>query len=76
MIDGGSCVNIIAKSVIERMNLKAEPLTQPYNITWVEKIAQSITLKCLMPIQLLSYHDRTWSEVLTMDTANILLGRS
>ena len=33
MIDGGSCVNIIVKLVVDRMNLKAEPHSQSYNVT-------------------------------------------
>ena len=51
MIDGGSCVNIIAKSTVEWMNLKGEPHPQPYNVTWVDKIAYYV----FQSIQLLSY---------------------
>ena len=47
---------MIAKSVVERMNLKVEHHPQPY-ITWVNKIAQSITQYCLVPIQFSSYED-------------------
>ena len=39
MIEGGSCVNIIAKTTIKKIGLKAEPHTQPYNVTWVDKMA-------------------------------------
>ena len=42
MIDGGSCVNIIAKTPINKMGLKTEPHPQPYNVTWVDKMAQAI----------------------------------
>jgi len=31
MIDGGSCVNIITKTALEKMGLKAEPYPQPYS---------------------------------------------
>jgi len=41
-IDGGRCVNIIAKSIVERMNLKVEPHPQSY-ITWVDKTAQFVS---------------------------------
>jgi len=43
MIDGGNCVNIIAKTAINKMGLKAEQRQQPYNVTWVDKKAQAIT---------------------------------
>ena len=38
MIDGGSYVNIIAQSVVDRMNLKAKPHPQPYNVNCVDKL--------------------------------------
>jgi len=37
IINENSCVNIIAKSVVERMNLEREPHPQPYNVTWANK---------------------------------------
>jgi len=42
MIDGGR-VNIIAKTTLEKMGLKAEPHPHPNNANWVDKTAQSIT---------------------------------
>jgi len=50
MIDGDSCVNIIAKTAVERINLKVEPHSPPYNIAWVDKTAQSVTQCCLVLI--------------------------
>jgi len=55
MIDGGSFVNIISKTAVEKMGLKAEPHPQPYNVTWVGKTAQSVTQRCRVPIQMSSY---------------------
>ena len=46
MIDGGSCPNIIAKTALEKMGLKAEPHPHLYNVNWVDKTAQSITQRC------------------------------
>jgi len=60
MIDGGSCVNIIANSAVEQMNIKTEPHLQPYNVTWVDKTTHSVTQCCLVPIHLSSYQDRKW----------------
>ena len=46
MIDGGSCENIIAKTSLEKMCIKAEPHPHSYNVNWVDKTAQSITQHC------------------------------
>ena len=62
-------MNIITKSVIERMNLKVEPDPQSY-ITWVDKIAQFVTQRCIVHLQFSSYEDRVWCDVLAMDVAN------
>jgi len=43
MIDGGSCANIIVKTTLEKMGVKAEPHPHPYNVNWVDKTAQPIT---------------------------------
>jgi len=43
IINGESCVNIISKTVVEKMGLKAEPHPQSYNVTWANKTAQSVT---------------------------------
>ena len=40
MIDVGSCANIITKTALEKMGLKAEPHPHPYNVNWVDKITR------------------------------------
>jgi len=46
VINGGNCANIIAKTALEKMGLKAGPHPHPYNVNWVDKIAQFITQRC------------------------------
>jgi len=75
IIDGGSCVNIIVETAIEKMGLKAKPHPQPYNVTWVDKTVQAITQLCQVPIHMSSYHDQVWYDILDMDVAHILLVR-
>ena len=55
MIDGDSCVNIITKTAVERINLKIEPHSPPYNIAWVDKTDQSVIQCCLVLIQFSIY---------------------
>ena len=73
MIDGGSCANIIAKTTLEKMGLKAEPHLHPY-MNWADKTAQCITQCCQVPIHISSYEDHIWCDVLDIDAAHILLG--
>jgi len=39
LIDESSCVNIIAKTALEKIGLKAESHPHPYNMNWVAKTA-------------------------------------
>jgi len=75
IIDEGSCASIIAKTTLEKIGLKAEPLPYPYNVKWVDKIAQSITQHCQISIHMSSYNDCVWCDFLDIDVAHILLGR-
>jgi len=75
MIDEGSCVNIIAKTALEKMSLKVGPHPHSYNTNWVNKTAQSVTQCSHVPIHMSSYEDRVWCDVLNIDTTHILLGR-
>jgi len=74
-INGGSCVNIITKSAIKRMNLKVESPPQPYDVTRADKTTHSVTYCYLVFIHLSSYQDRIWCDVLPMTVAYILLDR-
>ena len=60
MIDGGSCANIIAKTALEKMGLKVEPHLHPYNVNWVDNIAQSITQHFQVPIHMSNCEDSVW----------------
>ena len=79
MIDEGSYANIIVKKALEKMSLKAEPHPHPHNVNWVDKIAQSITQHCQIPIHMSSYENHVWYNVLDIDVAHLditSLGRS
>jgi len=76
MIDRGNCANIITKTALEKMDLRAELHSHPYNVTWVDKTAQFITQCCQVHIHMSSYKDHVWCDVLDIDVAHILLGRS
>ena len=75
MIEEDSCVNIIIKLPVERMNLKVEPHPKSYNITWVDKTCSIChpILSSAYPAS--SYQDHIWCDILAMDITRILLGK-
>ena len=75
MIDEGSCANIIAKTALEKMGLKAELHPYPHNVNWVDKTAQSITQCCQVPIHMSSYEDHICCDILDIDVVYILLDK-
>nr|GEZ24904.1 hypothetical protein [Tanacetum cinerariifolium] len=38
IIDGGSCSNVMATSMVEKLQLKIEDHPRPYNIYWIRKV--------------------------------------
>ncbi|PKA46484.1 hypothetical protein AXF42_Ash012617 [Apostasia shenzhenica] len=75
IIDSGSCMNVLAMSAIARMKLKAETHPQPYKVAWVNETMIPVTQRCLVPIQLGTYSEKIWCDVLPMNIAHVLLGR-
>ena len=37
IIDGGSCENMVAKEMVEKLNLQCENHPHPYHIAWFKK---------------------------------------
>ena len=76
IIDEGSCVNIIVKTALEKMSLKAKLYPHPDNVNRVIKTTQSIIQRCQVSIYMSSYEDHVYCDVLNIDIAHILLGGS
>ncbi|PKA62667.1 hypothetical protein AXF42_Ash012254 [Apostasia shenzhenica] len=75
IINSGSCMNVLVMSAIARMNRKAETHPQPYKVAWVDETMIPVTQRCLVPIQLGTYSEKIWCDVLPMNIAHVLLGR-
>ncbi|XP_057958649.1 uncharacterized protein LOC131151421 [Malania oleifera] len=75
IIDGGSCMNVISKSAAEKLRLKTEPHSNPYNVAWVNAMTMPVSHRCLVPIKIGEYEDQIWCDVLPMNVAHILVGR-
>ncbi|KAF7844304.1 putative mitochondrial protein [Senna tora] len=76
VIDGGSSRNIFSTLGVARLGLKIEPHPEPFRVAWVDKTSLPITRQCRVPIQLGEYQEDVLCDVLPMDVAHVLLGRS
>lgn len=77
IIDSGSCTNVVAEEMVTKLNLKTEPLIQPYKIQWFQKgNGLKVTKKCLVSFSIgKNYKDEIWCDVVPMDACHMLLGR-
>ena len=48
IIDGGSCVNIVSSSMVERLKFLVEPHPQPYKVAWIDNTSILVTHRCLI----------------------------
>ncbi|XP_022029915.1 uncharacterized protein LOC110930839 [Helianthus annuus] len=77
IIDGGSCENMVATSMVEKLGLKVEPHPDRYQLTWFKKgNVVKVTQRCLVQFSIGNrYSDEVWYEVIPMDACHVLLGR-
>ncbi|GAV68333.1 hypothetical protein CFOL_v3_11836, partial [Cephalotus follicularis] len=73
-INNGSCMNIVSKTVIDRLNLKVKPHPKPFRVSWVNKTSLPVSKRCLVSIKMGDYDDMVYCDVLPMDVAHVLLG--
>ncbi|KAJ0453140.1 putative nucleotidyltransferase, Ribonuclease H [Helianthus annuus] len=77
IIDGGSCENIVAHTMVEKLGLQTQEHPNPYQITWLKKgNLVKVTQRCLVQFSIGNkYTDEIWCEVVPMDACHLLLGR-
>ncbi|GKE38635.1 reverse transcriptase domain-containing protein, partial [Tanacetum coccineum] len=77
IIDGGSCNNMVATSMAEKLGLDTQDHPEPYQLTWLKKgNVVKVSKRCLVHFSIgKKYNDEVWCEVIPMDACHILLGR-
>ena len=58
IIDGGSCMNRVSKSALEKLKLQPELHPQPFRVAWIDKTSLSIIERYLVPLQMGDYSDK------------------
>jgi len=75
IIDSGSCVNAIFASTVKMLGLTPVPHPNPYKVSWVDSTSIPIQSRCQVQIQMQSYQEKIWCDVLPMGVSSIILGR-
>ncbi|GJX88021.1 RNA-directed DNA polymerase [Tanacetum coccineum] len=77
IVDGGSCDNMVATTMVEKLGLQLHDHPEPYQLTWLKKgNLLKVKHKCLVQFSIGNkYADEIWCEVIPMDACHLLLGR-
>ena len=75
IIDSGSCVNAISTNTVKSLGLASLPHPNPYKVSWIDSTSIPVKSRCQIPIQLQSYLEKVWCDVLPMGVSSIILGR-
>ncbi|GJZ39482.1 putative nucleotidyltransferase, ribonuclease H, partial [Tanacetum coccineum] len=77
VVDPGSCDNLIAEEVVQKLRLKTENHHKPYKLQWLKKGGEvTIYKRALVAFSVgTTYNDSVWCDVVPMDACHLLLGR-
>jgi hypothetical protein len=77
VIDSGSCENVVAEEVVEKLALETEKHPNPYRLEWLKKGNEVIvTKRCLVSFSIGNrYQDKMLCDVVAMDACHLLLDR-
>ncbi|GJR08218.1 putative nucleotidyltransferase, ribonuclease H [Tanacetum coccineum] len=75
--DSGSCDNLIAAEVVQKLGLKTKNHPKPYKLQWLKKggeVTVSKRVHVLFSVEN-TYKDNVWRDMVPMDACHLLLGR-
>ncbi|XP_028056995.1 uncharacterized protein LOC114260987 [Camellia sinensis] len=75
IIDGGSSMNVVSATTVERLKLPVQPHPHPYKVAWIDNTSIPVTQRCLVSFSYGFYNDSIWCDVIPMNVTHILLGR-
>ena len=68
-------MNAISTKAVKNLGLATVPHPNPYKVSWIDSTSIPIKSRCLVQIQLQSYQEKVWCDVLPMGVSSIILGR-
>ncbi|XP_021288378.1 uncharacterized protein LOC110419610 [Herrania umbratica] len=77
IIDSGSCENVVANYMVEKLKLPIETHPHPCKLQWLRKRnVVKVTRHCCVQFSIENkYQVEAWSDVIPMDACHLLLGR-
>ena len=75
IVDSESCINAVSSSLISKIGLKTVSHPNPYKVTWINTTSMEVNERCLVPVQFVTYKDKIWCDVITMDAGHVILSR-
>ncbi|KAF7821379.1 hypothetical protein G2W53_026834 [Senna tora] len=75
IIDGGSCVNVASKLMVDKLGLRTLKHPQPYRLQWLNESGDlKITKQVLISFSIGKYKDEVLCDVVPMQASHLLLG--
>jgi len=74
IVDSGSCINAVTSKLITTLGIKVAKHPNPYKVMWIDATFIDIQVRCQIPIQVVTYTDNVWCDMLSMDVGYIILG--
>ena len=76
IVDGGSIDNLVAKEMVQKLNLTRVRHSCPYRIGWLQDDHPlEVRDQCLVDFQFGEYKDQVLCDIVDMSSCHIFLGR-
>ncbi|PKU84723.1 putative mitochondrial protein [Dendrobium catenatum] len=76
IIDSGSCENVVAATMVDKLQLTTTDHPKPYSLSWIQKTAEvQVNKRCLVDFSIGHFQDQALCDVVPMDACHLLLGR-
>ncbi|KAF7832500.1 hypothetical protein G2W53_014833 [Senna tora] len=74
IIDGGSCVNVASKLILDKLGLRTLKHPRPYRLQWLNKSGDlKVTKQVLISFSIGKYKDEVLCDVVPMQASHLLL---
>ncbi|PKI66068.1 hypothetical protein CRG98_013563 [Punica granatum] len=76
IVDGGSCVNVASKLMVDKLGLHTQKHPKPYKLQWLNECGEvKVNKQVLVSFCIEKYRDEILCDVVPMSASHVLLGR-